>query len=130
MGVRVLADTSFLMVPGSFKIDIFQELARVLETKFELVIPQPVVEELKRISVRGSPRERVSAKVALDLIRGIKVIPEQGHADDVIVRIAKRENMVVATTDSALRRRLRKLGVPTIFLRERSHLTLDGSWRV
>jgi len=129
MVVRVLADTSFLMIPGSFKIDIFEETARVLGTKFEILVPSPVMAELKRLAARGSPRERSAAKVALDLIKNMKVIHREGKADEVLIELANGKNVVTATTDSELRRRLRKRGKPVIFLRERSHLMVDGTWR-
>lgn len=127
--IKVLADTSYLMIPGSFKIDIFEETARVLGSKFEILVPSPVLAELKRLAEHGSPRERSAAKVALDLVRNATIIPAEGKADDVLVELAEEKDVIVATTDSALRRRIREKGKPVIFLREKSHLVVDGTWR-
>jgi rRNA-processing protein FCF1 len=46
--------------------------------------------------------------------------------DDSLVRVAKENGFYVATADAQLRRRCRGEGVPVIFLRQRSHLALDG----
>jgi len=129
VAVQVLADTSFLMIPGSFKIDIFEEIGRVLGTNFEILVPSPVMAELRRLATSGSPRERSAAKVALDLIKDARVISKEGKADEVIIELAEREGVVVATTDLALRRKLRKRGKPVIYLRGGSHLKMDGTWR-
>ncbi|MEM2890740.1 MAG: hypothetical protein QW358_05340, partial [Candidatus Hadarchaeum sp.] len=60
--LQIIADTSFLMIPGMFEIDIFGEMDRLLESSYELLIPRPVVLELERISKQGKPKERAAAK--------------------------------------------------------------------
>ncbi|MCK5631991.1 hypothetical protein KAH85_05490, partial [Candidatus Bathyarchaeota archaeon] len=47
--------------------------------------------------------------------------------DDLIVRIAHKMGYCVATNDKALRKRLRNLNVPVIFLRQKTKLTMTGS---
>jgi len=124
--LQVIVDTNFLMVPASFKVDIFKELDRVLESKYELLVPQPVIKELERLRSQGSPRERAAANVALELSKRMKIVPAEGKTDDVILQLAEQKGVLVATNDSVLRRKLRKRGIPVIFLRERSHLMIDG----
>jgi len=130
VAVQVLVDTSFLMVPGLFKVDVFEELRRVLQSNFEISIPSPVIKELERLATSGTPKERSAARVALDLVRNAKVISKEGAADEVIIELAEKGDMIVATTDSVLRRELRKREIPVIYLREKSHLVVDGAWRV
>jgi len=55
----------------------------------------------------------------------VDVKPEENY-DDVILRIAKENNYVVATNDRLLRRKLRKAGITTIFLRQRAYLDIEG----
>jgi hypothetical protein len=126
----VLVDTSFLMLPGSFRIDIFKELARVLESNFEVLVPSAVLAELRHLITSGSPKNRNAARIALALVRNARVIQGEGPADETIAKLAKREGAVVATLDSRLRRELRREGIPVVYLRGKSHLVVDMGWRV
>ena len=123
--LQVIADTSFLMIPGLFGVDIIVELDRLLEKKYNLVIPAPVIDELKELVSRGKPVERSAASLGLSLAARGKKVQIKGPADEAIVNLAG-ENFVVGTTDSALRKEVRKRRVPVIYLREKSHLAVDG----
>jgi rRNA-processing protein FCF1 len=46
--------------------------------------------------------------------------------DDFLLRSAADKGWLVATNDSDLRRRLRRVGVPVIYLRQRAYLEIDG----
>lgn len=127
--VQVITDTSFMMVPGMFGVDVVSELERLLNSKCELLVPGPVVRELKRISEHGKPKERAAAGIGLRLVERGSVIEVKGEADESILRLAVQKRCAVGTTDAALRRRLRKLGVTVIYLRQKSHLAVAGSSR-
>jgi rRNA-processing protein FCF1 len=47
--------------------------------------------------------------------------------DDLILRIAVEWRCPVATNDGELRGKLRRSGVPTVFLRQMSRLEVEGS---
>jgi len=121
----VIADTSFLMIPGMFGVDVVSELDRLLQRRYSLVIPKPVVGELEKLSTRGKPAERSAARLGIALAKRGKVIDAKGNADEAILTMAC-ENCVVGTTDAELRRKLRHKGVSVTYLREKSHLALDG----
>ena len=123
--LRVIADTSFLMVPGMFGVDVMSELDRLLQRRYSLVIPKPVVEELKKLAARGKPAERSAARLGIALAKRGKVVDAEDNADEAILTMAC-ENCVVGTTDAELRRKLRRKGVSVMYLREKSHLALDG----
>jgi rRNA-processing protein FCF1 len=123
--LQVIADTSFLMIPGLFGVDIIGELDRLLEKRYNLVIPGPVINELEELVSRGRPIERSAARLGLSLAARGKKVEIEGPADGAIVNLA-RENFVVGTTDSALRKEIRRRRVPVIYLREKSHLAVDG----
>lgn len=124
--VVVVADTSFLMLPGLFGVDVEEELGRLLEQRYEMTIPMPVLQELEQLATHGSPKERMSANIGLLLTKRAKVIEIGGQADDAIMRIAGEKRCVVGTTDAKLRKELRRRRVPVIYLRQRSHLAIDG----
>jgi hypothetical protein len=119
-------DTSFLMVPGLFGVDIVRELDRLIERPHELVIPSPVIQELRRISAQGKPKERAAAKIGLILAKRGKVIKVRGAADQAILGLALKKRCAVGTTDADLRKELRRRGVPVSYLRQKSHLAMDG----
>ena len=47
--------------------------------------------------------------------------------DDVVVRVAAEWNCPVATNDKEMKKRLRKKGVATIFLRQKRRLAVEGT---
>lgn len=124
--MQVIADTSFLMIPGMFGVDVVSELERLLERRHKLVIPSPVVRELEQISRKGKPTERAAARIGLLLAKRGSVVMVEGGADESILKLAAEKRCAVGTTDSAMRKELRRQGVPVIYLREKSHLAVDG----
>ena len=46
--------------------------------------------------------------------------------DDAIVRVAKNWNCPVFTNDIQLKRKLRDISVPVIYVRQKSRLDIDG----
>jgi hypothetical protein len=126
MVVKVIADTSFLMIPGMFGVDILSETERVLEDKPELVVPTPVLGELKRLSVEGKPRERAAANVGIKIAESGERVRVDPPADRAILTLAVGMKCHVGTTDATLRKELRHRGIPVIYLRGKSHLAIDG----
>lgn len=114
------------MIPGLYSVDVVGELNRLLEQPYELAVPSSVLQELRRISERGNPKERTAAKIGLILAKRGKVIKVKGPADEVILNLALKGRCGVGTTDADLRKELRRRGVPVIFLRQKSHLAVDG----
>jgi len=70
------------------------------------------------------------AKLALKIAEKSEVLEvelEPGEsADDLMVRLAREWECLVATNDRELRRRLRSLMVPVIYLRQKSRLAIEG----
>jgi rRNA-processing protein FCF1 len=124
--LTVIADTSFLMTPGLYGVDIFAELDRLLQGDYELIVPEVVLKELEKLSKAGDPEERAAAKIGLSLSSKLKVLEAEGRADDVLLKLAKERKCAVGTIDFALRKELRRNGITVIFLREKSHLAVDG----
>lgn len=123
--IEVVADTSFLMIPGMYGVNIIDELERVTEDKFVLLVPTAVVGELERIAEKKSAKERAAARIALEIVKKWgKVIKADGPADEVIIKLAAKR--AVGTGDRELRKKLRRMGIPTIFLRQRNHLEVEG----
>ncbi len=123
---RVLLDTNFFLVPFQLGVNIMSELDRVMEGPYQLMTISPVVEELERLANSGKGDDRNAARLAMHLARNIDSEPAEGKGDEAILAYAKnRDDVVVATNDSALRRRLRKAKLKTIFVRNRSILEME-----
>ena len=127
---RVILDSNALFVPFQFKIDIFEELRVLLNMKTELILLSTIRQELGKLAEKGSPQMRKEASYALELAgkcRLIQVSEETGSSpDDVIVAMAHEWKCPVFTNDKQLRKRLRNINVPVIYVRQKSRLEIDG----
>ncbi len=125
MRPQVALDTSALMMPVELDVRLFDELDRVLDS-YELTTPQPVIEELRRLSEKGGT-EGTAASVGHDLAteRCLVVDTEASYADDALVELA-REGTVdyVVTNDRPLCDRILEAGIPVIALRGRNKLAI------
>jgi len=128
--LRVILDSNFLLIPPQFQVAIFEELKKLLNQQFNPVLLLPTYQELLGIAEHGAPKLRRQASLALKLAEKCTIVSVETHCgenpDDVILRIAKEWRCPVATNDRELRKRLRREGVPTIFLRQRAYLTIEG----
>ena len=128
---QVLLDSSFLFIPPNFQIDIFRELTRLLNGHFEPIVLSATLRELQKLSRSTSTKLRKRAGIALRFAEQCRVhqANEEEHEshDDVIVRIAQTIGCIVATNDRNLRKRLRNLKVPVIYLRQKTKLDAVGA---
>jgi rRNA-processing protein FCF1 len=128
--VKVILDSNAFFVPLQFKIDIFDCLEQLLERNFELILLSPIKRELEALAKKGSPKTRKNASYALKLAEKCKYIevnaPTSALTDDIIVKIAKEWKSPVFTNDNQLKKRLRDISVPVIYVRQKSRLEIDG----
>ncbi len=128
--LKVILDSNALFVPLQFRIDIFEEVPRLLNKRVELVLLSPVKEELELLTKKDSPKLRKDAFYALKLAEKCTSVeigePKSMTVDDVIVKVAKEWGSPVFTNDRVLRRRLRDISVPVIYVRQKSRLDIDG----
>jgi len=128
--LKVIADSNALFIPLEFKIDIFTELSRLLNRNYELVLLSPVKRELETLTQKSSPKTRKNAKFALSLAEKLTCVKIQEKpnepTDDTIIRIAKQWKTPVFTNDKQLKKKLRDISVPVIYLRQKSRLEIDG----
>jgi len=125
----IIVDANALFVPLQFKIDIFEELRALMNGNFELVLLTPVRRELERLAAEGSPKMRKSASYALKIaekITHVEADSANASPDDVILKVAAEQGWLVFTNDRQLRKRLRDINVPVIYVRQKSYLAIDG----
>jgi rRNA-processing protein FCF1 len=128
--IKVILDSNFFFIPSQFHVDIFNELANLFSQRFDPVLLSPTHMELLKIAEKGSPKMRQQASLALKFAEKCRMINVEQSvketSDDVIVRVAKDWRCPVATNDRELRKRLRIISVPVIYLRQKSHLEVEG----
>ena len=131
MATRIILDTNFLFIPSQFHLDIFEELNRVVGQRIEPLILSPTLEELKKFARSKSVKISKQALLGLKLAEKCTIINVEREYDesndDAILRAALKIKCAVATNDRKLRQKLRDVGVPVVFLRQKSTLMLDGS---
>ena len=129
MPVKVILDSNFLMAPFQFHVDVFEELEYLLQKKIDFIVPSAVKLELTTISSRGG-EGAAEASLALQLASRCRVVdvtlqPNE-TVDDAILKAAQNLTAVVATNDIELRKRLRDINVPVVYLRDKSKLEVEG----
>ena len=127
---KVVIDSNFFFLPSQFKLDIFEELAKLLNRRFEPILLSSTKRELQGLA-KSNPKIKKQAVLALKFADKCKFFPIDKDSmetyDDVIVRVASKWNVPVATNDKELRKRLREKSVPVIFLRQKRRLEMEGA---
>jgi rRNA-processing protein FCF1 len=94
-----------------------------------VLLPQ-VFCELQRISRSKSPKLKKEGIFALELAKKCKIINFEDNltdsVDDLIIKAAKEWNATVFTNDKALRKKLRHINVPVIYVRQKKLLQING----
>src|SRR3989338_3065849 len=103
----IILDTNALMNSIQWKIDIFSELERVCDFAYQLAVVQGTLTELKKIQMEQRGKFRDAAKLALLLLKKkkVKVLPEEGYVDDVLVKHSQQGD-VILTQDKELKKKL------------------------
>lgn len=129
MPIKVVLDSNFLMIPFQFNLDVFQEIEYLLQKKVDFIVPSAVKNELTGISARGG-EGAAEASLALQLASRCRVVEvtldENETVDDAVVKSSQKLGAVVATTDIELKKRLRAINIPVVYLRDKSKLEVDG----
>jgi len=98
--------------------------------RVEPVVLSITIEELNGLLKKKSEKIRRQVLGALEVAKRctlVNVEKKPGETfDDVILRVAREWGCPVATNDGILRKRLRRLGIATIFLRQRTRLEIEG----
>ena len=113
----VLLDTSILFSIFEKKLPLLDDVTLELG-KVEFVIPESVINELKKLSEHSKGSKRRMAKVILEYIRneGFQIVKSEdiNDADRDLVLLARKMNAVVATVDRDLIKLLKRESIDVI----------------
>ncbi len=128
--IKIILDSNSLFVPLQLKIDIFSEVERLVNRRVNFVLLSPIKRELELLATKDSPKIRREVSFALRLGEKCMYVSVENDdkltTDDMIIKVAKAWNSPVFTNDRQLRRRLRDIRVPVIYVRQKSRLEIDG----
>ncbi len=117
---KIILDANFLILPFQFNVDIFSEFDRLIGEFYEVYTLNRTYNEA--LSVKNGQYRNMVERLVTDSDPEITIMETEADddVDDVLVRLAG--DYIIATNDSQLRERLRKQGLPHIFLRQKNHL--------
>ncbi len=123
---KIILDTNFLMVPLQFKVDIFSEIDRICSFNYKLCVFEKSINELKNIAEKQKGKSKKAAQLALKLIKmkNIGILKAYGKSVDDIILKNEDKDMIVATQDKPLKKKLLEKATSVIILRQRKYLQL------
>lgn len=124
--MNILCDTSFLMVLVTKPIKLLDSI--VIEYgKINFLIPDVVIEELKRLVHNPSYKSSLSAKTVLEITKKFEIINTKklNYTDDSIIDYAINYKCAVVTMDKNLIQRLISSKVMVFSLRNNKLLIMN-----
>lgn len=124
--MNILCDTSFLMVLVTKPIQLLDSI--VIEYgKINFLIPDVVIEELKRLVHNPSYKSSLSAKTVLEITKKFEIINTKklNYTDDSIIDYAINYKCAVATMDKNLIQRLISSKIMVFSLRNNKLLIMN-----
>jgi rRNA-processing protein FCF1 len=124
--LMILLDTNFILDLLKFKIHLEDELNRLLESNYEVAIIDNIEEELKKLSDSGNRFAKLALKLLeLGKIKKIKV-NNKSDTDNIMLNMCKEnEDIIIATNDVNLRKKIKEVSRKTIYIRSKKHLAID-----
>jgi rRNA-processing protein FCF1 len=126
--VQVILDTNFWYIPNKFHIDILTQVTQLIGP-CSIVIFEGTIHELQHATTDKTHAQFAVKYIdALLLKKKITIIKgSKDLVDDQIVEYATTHRQIlVATQDKELKRRLKALGIRLLIFRKKSYITLEG----
>ncbi|MBD3248596.1 twitching motility protein PilT [Candidatus Woesearchaeota archaeon] len=124
---EIILDTNFLLIPGQFNIDIFEEIDRIIPEKHKLYALDKTLDELKKIlnNEEQKKKNKHAAELAIQLIdsKDIPIIKTSSNldVDSILVKKSQNKDTIIATQDIILKKRIKN---KVITLRQKKKLIL------
>ncbi|RME55434.1 hypothetical protein D6777_00510 [Candidatus Woesearchaeota archaeon] len=126
---NIVLDTNFLVTAYKFKLDIFEELKNVLDTKFQVYIVDKTINELEKLIKSGKLTDKVGAMVSIKYLKrkNIKIINtvQDNDVDELLLALSPAQ-FIVATQDKALKKRLKQKKFKVLTIRQRKQIVLEN----
>lgn len=121
----IIFDTNFLFVTFAFKIDIIEELKRVVGPNFSLFIYEGTIEELKSVEKQKDKNKAFLPLIVKMLqIYNFKIIKSHIKYIDEQILSNLNKNVLIATNDKELRELIHAQKFRVLYLRQKSYLDI------
>lgn len=138
----IVVDANFVLLPFQFKIDYLYEITANLEGKTIFLVYKQILDELEAKKLR----EPNATKFHMHLKSGLLYLEKNNDKFNILYRQSikskeettddfllttcqelkeKNKKVYLASNDAELRRKARKIGINTIFLRQKKYLSFD-----
>jgi len=138
----IIIDSNFLLLPFQFKLDYFNEIRMKLEGELRFIVFKQILDELeakrkrepqatKFIRLLDSGLSYIENNKANNKVEFFDEIKNGNEStDEFLLRKAlelKKEGnyIFLATNDSELRKKAKRLKISTIFLRQKKFLSIE-----
>lgn len=123
---KIILDTNFLLSVFELNIDIFAEIDRVCDFKYELYVLDRTVDEVENLINGSLLSKKRTAQAALKLIKVKKIqilaTKDPRPVDDILADLS---GCIIATADMELKRRLRKNRQKILTIRQKRYVILE-----
>jgi len=123
---KIVLDTNFLMAIYDLKIDVFEEIFKVCDFKYELYVLEGSIQELERFIKGNLLSKKQAALFAMKILKNkeVKVLESdfKGSVDDQLVDLV---DYIIATVDKDLRKRLKEKGVKILTIRQKKYVVAE-----
>ena len=125
---EVIIDTNFFMAVFQFKIDVIDELKKVVPS-CKLTTPKFVISELEGLKTNKNQNIRKQATMALRIAKSddveiMDVSTLKGESvDDALLRISKSK--ILATNDGLLKKRAKEASIRVAYIRQKRYIAID-----
>ncbi len=138
----IILDANFILLPFQFKIDYLKEIRNNVEGRLKFIVYKQVLDELEAKEKRESRATKFKKLLSsgllylknnekihvIDYVNDIK--GENENTDDFLLRKVidlkgTFKSVFLATNDSELRNRSKKLSISVIFLRQKKYLSFE-----
>lgn len=128
--MEILLDANFVISCVKQKIDFFSLADELFDEKIEFIICEEILDELENISrKRGEKiRDKEAAKTALEIIKTIKPeiikLNNKNVDEGIICYLTNHKELVLATLDRELKRKIRGEGIKILTIRGKKSLEI------
>jgi rRNA-processing protein FCF1 len=121
--MKILLDTNFLVYCAKQKIDYIEEIDRIFDFKYEIIILSNVIKELEELAGKKDKDSNNALLSLAVLSKNIeenkisKIEAEEKRPDKSFEKISEKEKVVVATMDKELKEKLKKMDTKILSIR-------------
>ena len=138
----IVVDANFVLLPFQFKIDYLYEITAGLEGKTIFIVYKQILDELeaKKLREPNATKFHMNLKSGLlyleknndkfNILYKQNIKSKEETTDNFLLKTCqelkeKNKKVYLASNDVELRRKARKIGINTIFLRQKKYLSFD-----